>query len=210
MSPRTPDQFEMMREEKKNLIMDTALEHFSNQGFQATTINHIAKHAGISKGLMYNYFKSKEYLLTAIMDRSVTEIYGYFNPDHDSQLTPEEFELFIRKVFKILHEKKQFWKLLFRIMMQPGVYEKLFGKESGSLSISGQPFREYTENMMSLLVEYFRKKGENAAPDYDPMTDLLMFINAIKGFAITSIFSEEQYQGEYFEKVTDALIKRYK
>jgi hypothetical protein len=42
------------------------------------------------------------------------------------------------------------------------------------------------------------------------MTDLLMFINAVKGFALTSIFSEEQYQGEYFEKVTDALIKRYK
>jgi len=210
MSPRTPDQFEMIREEKRNLIMNVALEHFSNQGFQATTITHLAKHAGISKGLMYNYFKSKEDLLTAIMDRSVTEIYGYFNPDNDSYLTTEEFELFIRKVFKILHDKKQFWKLLFRIMMQPGVYEKLFGEESGTLSISGKPFREYTQNMMNLLVEYFRKKGEKAGPDYDPMTDLLMFINAIKGFAITSIFSEEQYQGEYFEKVTDTLIKRYK
>jgi hypothetical protein len=113
-------------------------------------------------------------------------------------------------VFKILREKKQFWKLLFRIMMQPGVYEKLFGEESGSLTITQRPFREYTENMMSLLVEYFRRKGENAGPEYDPMTDLLMFINAIKGFALTSIFSEEHYQGEYFEKVTDALIKRYK
>jgi len=200
----------MMREEKRNLIMNVALEHFSNQGFQATTITHIAKHAGISKGLMYNYFKSKEDLLSAIMNRSVSEIYDYFDPDQDNQLTPAEFELFIRKIFKVLHEKRQFWKLLFRIMMQPGVYEKLFGEESGSLIISGRPFREYTENMMMLLMEYFRKKGENAEPDYDPMTDLLMFINAIKGFTITSIFSEEQYQGEYFEKVTDAIIKRYK
>ncbi len=199
-----------MREEKKTLIMNTALEHFSNVGFHATTITHIARHAGISKGLMYNYFKSKEDLLTAIMYRSVTEIYAYFNPDHDSQLTPDEFEQFIRNVFTVLHEKRQFWKLLFRIMMQPGVYERLFGEESGSLNISERPFREYTDNMMMLLVGYFRKKGESAGPDYDPMTDLLMFINAVKGFALTSIFSEEQYQGEYFEKVTDALIKRYK
>lgn len=190
--------------------MNTALEHFSNVGFHATTITHIARHAGISKGLMYNYFKSKEDLLTAIMYRSVTEIYAYFNPDHDSQLTPDEFEQFIRNVFTVLHEKRQFWKLLFRIMMQPGVYERLFGEESGSLNISERPFREYTDNMMMLLVGYFRKKGESAGPDYDPMTDLLMFINAVKGFALTSIFSEEQYQGEYFEKVTDALIKRYK
>lgn len=210
MSPRSSAKFEEMREEKKTLIMNTALEHFSNVGFHATTITHIARHAGISKGLMYNYFSSKEDLLTAIMNRSVSEIYTYFNPDHDSQLTPEEFEQFIRKVFTVLHEKRQFWKLLFRIMMQPGVYERLFGEESGSIDISGRPFREYTDNMMMLLVGYFRKKGENAGPDYDPMTDLLMFINAVKGFALTSIFSEEQYQGDYFEKVTDALIKRYK
>jgi AcrR family transcriptional regulator len=210
MSPRSSAKFEEMREEKKALIMNTALEHFSNVGYHATTITHIARHAGISKGLMYNYFKSKEDLLAAIMNRSVTEIYEYFNPDHDSHLTPEEFEMFIRKVFMVLHEKRQFWKLLFRIMMQPGVYERLFGEASGSLNISGRPFREYTDNMMMLLVGYFRKKGESAGPDYDPMTDLLMFINAVKGFALTSIFSEEQYQGEYFEKVTDALIKRYK
>jgi AcrR family transcriptional regulator len=210
MSPRSSAKFEEMREEKKTLIMNTALEHFSNVGYHATTITHIARHAGISKGLMYNYFKSKEDLLAAIMNRSVTEIYDYFNPDNDSHLTPEEFEMFIRKVFRVLHEKRQFWKLLFRIMMQPGVYERLFGEESGSLNISGRPFREYTDNMMMLLVGYFRKKGESAGPDYDPMTDLLMFINAVKGFALTSIFSEEQYQGEYFEKVTDALIKRYK
>jgi len=210
MSPRSSARFEEMREEKKALIMNTALEHFSNVGYHATTITHIARHAGISKGLMYNYFKSKEDLLAAIMNRSVTEIYEYFNPDNDSHLTPEEFEMFIRKVFMVLHEKRQFWKLLFRIMMQPGVYERLFGEASGSLNISGRPFREYTDNMMMLLVGYFRKKGESAGPDYDPMTDLLMFINAVKGFALTSIFSEEQYQGEYFEKVTDALIKRYK
>lgn len=210
MSPRSSAKFEEMREEKKALIMNTALEHFSNVGYHATTITHIARHAGISKGLMYNYFKSKEDLLAAIMNRSVAEIYEYFNPDHDSHLTPEEFEMFIRKVFMVLHEKRQFWKLLFRIMMQPGVYERLFGEASGSMNISGRPFREYTDNMMMLLVGYFSKKGESAGPDYDPMTDLLMFINAVKGFALTSIFSEEQYQGEYFEKVTDALIKRYK
>ncbi len=210
MSPRSSAKFEEMREEKKTLIMDVALEHFSNVGFHATTITHIARHAGISKGLMYNYFASKEELLNAIVNRSLADIYTYFNPDHDSRLTPEEFELFVRKVFTVLHQKKQFWKLLFRLMMQPGVYEKLFGDESGSLSVSGVPLREYTENMMMLLADYFQRKKEISSQDYDPMTDLLMFINAVKGFAITSIFAEDQYQGEYFEKVTDALIKRYK
>ena len=71
MSPRTPKQFEEIREEKKTLIMDVALEHFANEGYHNTTINHIAKHAGISKGLMYNYFESKEELLAEIINRSM-------------------------------------------------------------------------------------------------------------------------------------------
>jgi AcrR family transcriptional regulator len=210
MSPRSSAKFEEMREEKKTLIMDAALEHFSNVGFHATTITHIARHAGISKGLMYNYFKSKEDLLAAIINRSLTEMYGTFNPDHDSQLTPEEFELFIRKVFSLFREKRQFWKLLLRIMMQQGVYENLLSEDKMPISVSGTPLREFSENMITLLADYFARKKDSAGPDYDPTTEMLMFINTVKGFAMTYVFADEQYKGEYFEKMIDALIKRYK
>ena len=83
MSPRTPKQFEQMREEKKTLIMDVALEHFAKEGYHNTTITHIAKHAGISKGLMYNYFESKEELLTEIINRSMEGVAKYIDPDKD-------------------------------------------------------------------------------------------------------------------------------
>ncbi len=210
MSPRSSAQFEEMREEKKTLIMDAALEQFSNVGFHATTITRIARHAGISKGLMYNYFKSKEDLLAAILNRSFTEIYGTFNPDHDSKLTPAEFELFIRQVFSLFREKRQFWKLLLRIMMQQGVYENLLSEEKMPISVSGTPLREFSENMIMLLAEYFASKQESAGTDYNPTTEMLMFTNTIKGFAMTYLFADEHYQGDYFEKMIEALIKRYK
>jgi AcrR family transcriptional regulator len=210
MSPRSSEKFEEMREEKKTLIMDAALEHFSNVGFHATTITHIARHAGISKGLMYNYFKSKDDLLAAIINRSLTEIYGTFNPDHDSQLTTEEFELFIRKVFALFREKRQSWKLLFRIMMQQGVYENLLSEEKMPISVSGTPLREFSENMIMLLGDYFAREKGSASPDYDPGIEMLMFINTIKGFAMTYLFAAEHYQGEYYEKMIDALIRRFK
>ena len=210
MTPRSSAQFGEMREEKKTLIMNAALEHFSNIGFHATTISHIARHAGISKGLMYNYFKSKEVLLAAIINRSLTEIYGSFDPDHDSQLTPAEFELFIRQVFSLFREKRQFWKLLLRIMMQQGVYENLLSEDKMPISVSGMPLREFSQNMIKLLADYFARKKDSAVPDYDPTIEMLMFINTIKGFAMTYVFADEQYQGDYFEKMIDALIKRYK
>lgn len=208
MAPKSASRVEEIREEKRNRIMDVALEHFSDTGFHATTISHIAKQAGISKGLMYNYFTSKEDLLTAIIDRSLAEVYNYFNPDHDSRLTQDEFELFIRKVFKLLSEKRQFWKLLFRILLQQGVFESLMGNEK--LTVSGVPLRDFSQNMTELLVDYFERKKETAGIGYDPEIEMLMFANAVKGFAMTSVFSPELYQGDYLEKVTEAFLKRYK
>jgi AcrR family transcriptional regulator len=210
MSPRSPAKFEEMREEKKNLIMNVALEHFSNNGFHTTTISHIARHAGISKGLVYNYFKSKEDLLATIINKSLTEIYNNFNPDHDSRLTTDEFELFIRKMFNLFREKRQFWKLIYGIMMQPRVFEELFSDDAMSLKVSGTPLKEFTENMSMLMTDYFTRKKETAGPDYDPVTEMLLFSNTVKGFALTYIFAPEQYYDEYFEKMIDTLIKRYR
>ncbi|MRR22963.1 TetR/AcrR family transcriptional regulator [bacterium] len=210
MSPRTPYQFEEMREEKKALIMDVALEQFSDHGFHATTINHIAKHAGISKGLMYNYFKSKEELLAAIINRSLGQIYTSFNPDRDSRLTPEEFELFIRKVFEMFREKRQFWKLIYRVMMQRGVYENLLSDESSPYRVGDMPLKDFSGDMMRLMTDYFTRKGEKEGPDYDPLTEMIMFSNTLKGFALTYIFAPEQYPDEYFNKTVDALIKKYR
>lgn len=210
MSPRTPQQFGEIREEKKTLIMDVALEHFSDVGFQATTINHIARHAGISKGLMYNYYKSKEDLLAAIMNRSLSEIYLNFNPDRNIHLSTEEFEQFIRKIFNLLRDNRRFWKLLFRIMLQRGVYEKIFDKKSESINVSGIPLKEFSENMMLLMTDYFKQKQNSSGPEYDPVVEMLMFSNTVKGFAMTYIFSSEVYPEGYFEKMIDALIKKYR
>lgn len=210
MSPRTPQQFREIREEKKTLIMDVALEHFSNVGFHATTINHIARHAGISKGLMYNYFSSKEELLAAILDRSLTEVYNDLDADSDGHLSEDEFEHFIRKIFRLLHEKKQFWKLIFRIILQPGVFEDMFGGGSDKLTVSGTPMKAFSETMMSMLIDYFKNRKKYPGEDYDPMMEMFMFLNTIKGFSMTYVLSDDLYNDDYHERILNEILKRYK
>jgi len=195
MSPRTPQQFEEIREEKKNLIMDTALEHFAREGYHATTINHIAKHAGISKGLMYNYFDSKEALLKAIILKSILEIYNYFDIDRDGYLSEEEFEFFVRKISVILREKRSFWRLFFQILMQNDVREQFLGAFLGSDSLlkSGIQPREdlFMSQIMKMITDYFMRKKEIKGKNYDPMLDIQMFLITIKGYAITIIYAED-------------------
>ncbi|WP_172195433.1 TetR/AcrR family transcriptional regulator [Saccharibacillus qingshengii] len=55
--------------EKHEVILDSAFEIFGQKGFYETKISDITEHAGIAKGTMYLYFKSKEELFIAVTKR---------------------------------------------------------------------------------------------------------------------------------------------
>ncbi len=194
MSPRSPQQFKEIREEKMALIMEVALEHFANEGYYKTTIDHIARHAGISKGLMYNYFESKEALLKAIIHKSVNEVYKYLDIDRDGYLSGEEFEFFIRKIHMLLKEKRNFWRLLMQLLMQNDAREQLLKAfpESDSLIHPGhEPGDNYYPRLMKkMITDYFLRKGERTGKQYDSEGEISMFFITMMGFAIKSIYSD--------------------
>ena len=64
MSPR-PD----VSEERKDQIMNAAEEVFSQKGFSDARMDDIAEGTGLSKGTLYLYYKSKDDLIIAILDR---------------------------------------------------------------------------------------------------------------------------------------------
>ncbi|KPV59978.1 TetR family transcriptional regulator [Paenibacillus sp. A3] len=55
--------------ETKGKLIDAALQTFSRKGFSESTTKDIAKEAGVTDGLIYHYFQSKEDLLWAILDK---------------------------------------------------------------------------------------------------------------------------------------------
>lgn len=58
----------------KQLIIDAALELFSVQGFEATSVGQIADAVGIRKSSLYSHFKSKEEILDTLIE-SLSEEY---------------------------------------------------------------------------------------------------------------------------------------
>ncbi len=60
-------------ERKRIRLLDAAGHCFAHHGFAKTTVEEIARAAGISKGLVYSYFDSKESLLEAVLDRALRE-----------------------------------------------------------------------------------------------------------------------------------------
>jgi AcrR family transcriptional regulator len=213
MTPRTPKQFKEIREEKKTLIMDVALEHFALEGYHNCTISHIAKHAEISKGLMYNYFASKEELLAEIINRSIDEISHYFDPDKDGLLSEDEFELFIRKYFFLLRNKLSFWRLYFQLLLQKDVRDQFLKSFPGPVNSVESVFINNNNTFLGLaskmIMEYFIRKKERRPFDYDPILDMNMFIYTIEGFAHITAFLDE-VDGNYYEKTVNRIIELYK
>ena len=69
MTPKIVD-----RNEKKNLIIRAAIRVFSKMGFARSKMIQVAEAAGIGKGTIYEYFKSKEDLIAAVFNTFVQEI----------------------------------------------------------------------------------------------------------------------------------------
>ena len=115
--PKTPKQFEDMRTERRVSILEAALHVFAEEGYHSASISKVSKYAKISKGLLYNYFESKEDLLrnvmTNIMDRYMEKYPPIGSIPNDSHI-----EYFIDQSFEFILEDKARAKLLFALSSQ--------------------------------------------------------------------------------------------
>src|SRR3984893_8113945 len=96
---RTPKVVEDRREQ----IIDAAMHVFARKGYSNATNKDIAREAGITPGLIYYYFESKEALLYAILEaRSPLKLMSSF-PPQALALPPEQFfSMLIRQVLDIV------------------------------------------------------------------------------------------------------------
>ncbi len=62
------------RDKKRSEIAQKAIEVLAKRGFQATTIQDIADAAGLGKGTVYHYFKTKEEILSVVSEEIFHEM----------------------------------------------------------------------------------------------------------------------------------------
>jgi AcrR family transcriptional regulator len=63
----TAPRFQRKKEERPAQITEAAMHVFSEKGYAAARVDDVAKQAGVSKGLMYLYFKTKEDLFKSVI-----------------------------------------------------------------------------------------------------------------------------------------------
>ncbi len=192
MSPRSAKQLDDIRKQKKELIMETALELFAENGFHATSISQIAKKAGISKGLAYNYFESKNDILEEIIKHGFEAVYAELDFNQESKVTKDEFIHFIRHSFDLVRENTQHWKLFFSLMVQPHV-TNTFADE----------YKTKGEPVFHMMYNFIKSQGSK-----DTEGDLMAISAMLEGAFLYSIAAPDVFPMDIMEeKVINACFK---
>ncbi|MDH4125369.1 MAG: TetR/AcrR family transcriptional regulator [Gammaproteobacteria bacterium] len=84
--------FQRRKEDRPQEITAAALAAFAKNGYAATRVDDVAKRAGVSKGLLYLYFKTKEELFKSVVRSFVIpRIDTLIRSIETSDMSSEEF-----------------------------------------------------------------------------------------------------------------------
>ena len=185
MSPRTKEQLEVIRIERSQEISEAALRLFAAKGFQNTSIREIAIEAGISKGLIYNYYKSKEEILKSLFDNVFETMWRRFHFDANTEISEQDYIDFINLSIDIVLEDPDHFRLWFSVLTQPMVLSMVMD----DLMIKAGP-------IMARMQQYYEKRGfEN------PIAQMRFASAIIDGIQMHIMLDPENYPVEDVRKI---------
>jgi AcrR family transcriptional regulator len=122
--PQKPRRRRLTADERRQAILDAALDVFARRGYHAASIDEIAHAAGISKALIYEHFPSKRDLHESLLQVHVQAILGRLA---DSAATGEPGEVRLRAGVDAflgwVEDHGDAFRMLFRDAVEPEVVE---------------------------------------------------------------------------------------
>ena len=188
--PRTKEQFEEIRHRTKHKILESALVLFAEKGFKGTSINDIAKSAGISNGLAYNYFKNKNEIMTSVFGLLAEEIGALFVKAELEKDPKKKLKILINQTFKTLQIDEKFWRIYMNFALSPEV------KDAANEFMS-----EFLNETFKWIEKIFKEIGLT-----NSSAESKIFGALLDGVCFHYLFDKENYT---IEKIRKYLIKKY-
>ncbi|MDF1502229.1 TetR/AcrR family transcriptional regulator [Roseisolibacter sp. H3M3-2] len=132
MTPRSDAEFERLRVESRDRIERAALRVFAERGLEAATVREIAREAGVSQGLLYNYYPGKQELLAALFRRGMRDVDASLAAGAPDAAAGGDGAAALRRfaagAMAIVREHLDYWRISYMLRWQPGVPEALRGE----------------------------------------------------------------------------------
>lgn len=190
----------IVAQETKDRICSAAVEVISKSGFFNTRMQDIADEAGLAVGTIYNYFSSKDEVLSYIFESEMKKRMEFMSELKEQDLSIKEFlSKFLKQHFSVLIKNPHLGRVLVR--------EKDFSKGEKSGEI-----KKHMNSMIKMLERLFEtgiKRGEIKEIDTHLMA--VYFFGSMQGiieYSLTEPEIEMLKQGPEFivERIDDIFI----
>lgn len=173
----------MAAEDRRQQILDVAVQLFSQKGFRGTTTKEIALAAGVNEAIIFRHFATKSELYSAIMDQkaksaAVQAMQSVFDEAMERRDDRQVFESLAFHLFEF-HEQDD---MAMRILL----YSALEGHELAEMI-----YRNHIAKTHRQLAEYIKKRiADGAFRKVDAMTS----VRAFMGMLINHVMFKKFFQ----------------
>lgn len=186
------------RADKRELIIEAAVEVFAEKGFHSARISDIARKAGVADGTIYLYFKNKEDLLLSIFEEKMDIILKGVHDAIDGVEDPvERIRRFARHHFRQVRENRSAAEVLQIELRLSNKFLKEYRPEKlwAYLDVFAQAVRDGQESGM------FRE-------DINPFIAMWGFFGGLDEIAMQWVLARDQRRVP-LEEAADAVADIY-
>jgi len=136
--------------DKRERIINAAIKEFARYPYGKASTNNIVKNAGISKGLLFHYFESKQILYDTLVGFVINKLFNEIS----SQINWEEKDI-LERIKHLMIVKMKIGK------KYPGMFDFMFkvisGKQAGSIDDIKDFYKKYGINLQEILGDIYAK-----------------------------------------------------
>lgn len=195
---RTKEQNDRMALATKKKIVEAGLKLFSQKGFTVTGIKEIAQAAGISTGLIYRHFSTKEELFGELIEHAVRELSAAIRLLDSYALPIRAFEKMTAVLLDDIESSEElssYFLLVSRSILEVEALPAIDKLKNENLALFDKA---------ASLIEKGQKAGE--FKQGDPYTLSLLYFSLIQGMANMKLFMGDQYIAPDVETVMAVLV----
>ncbi|MEC0174013.1 TetR/AcrR family transcriptional regulator [Paenibacillus favisporus] len=185
--PRTQEENERIRQQAKAKIREAAIDLFMRKGYHATSIDDVSKHAGVSKGLLYNYYKGKEELLGAMVEARIGELIQVMEKAEALETPEEQLKHIVEGAVDNVRRSPEVFRFYLHLQTQPEADETV--AKYGKLLI------EESARQFQIQCRMFEKLGAS-----DPVARSLYFSSALQGIMLMISTYPDQFPVEAMKR----------
>ena len=197
MSPRSKQQNAQIKDDRRAQILNAALAVFARRGLAATKIADIAAQAGLSHGLVYHYFPSKEDIFVELIRIADTSSSSALLQAEQMPLPPKEKLHAIAEMVLQSFQTQSDSAYMFYLMGQAMMSDSTPPAAKEILARYGIPYEVVTRIICQGQAQGTIAKG-------DPAQLAMTFWAAIQGFATYQLVSPGAMQPD-----VDVLMRMF-